>query len=255
MRAAPLQPPSDPQRRHARRRAISLALTIGVHLLLLLMLIRLAPPLSGPPQAETATVFELEPDKGSAPKQAKAVAKKHASGGARAPTPNPRKTPPPQPPPVVPEATGPLKMMVLSQNDYRSADIGAMPKGASIAATGATSGAGSGDNSGDTAGAGTGPGGEKLYNAEWYREPTQAELATYLPRGAFGWGEIACRTVAGFRVEDCKELGNEPQGSGLARAVREAAWQFRVRPPRIGGKSMVGEWVRIHIDYREKTKG
>jgi len=37
--------------------------------------------------------------------------------------------------------------------------------------------------------------------------------------------------------------------SGIANAVLAAAWQFRVRPPQKGGMPMVGEWVRIRIDY------
>jgi hypothetical protein len=51
------------------------------------------------------------------------------------------------------------------------------------------------------------------------------------------------------RVEDCVGLSEYPQGSQINRAVLAVAWEFKVRPPRIGGRSLVGSWVRLRIDY------
>jgi protein TonB len=98
---------------------------------------------------------------------------------------------------------------------------------------------------------GHGPHGEPLYAADWLTRPTHAQINPYIPARAkeSGWGLIACRTASGFRVEDCHDLDEEPEGSGLAEAVRQAAWQFRVRPPRVGRRDLVGAWVSIRIDY------
>jgi protein TonB len=128
-------------------------------------------------------------------------------------------------------------MIEMSKDEMAAADIRNLPRADSGSA-------------GDSEEVGRGPHGEILYNAEWAREPTDAELAGYLPKGApEGSGLIACKTIPENRVDDCVELGNDPPGSHLARAVRLAAWQFRVRPPRKNGRAMIGEWVRIRIDY------
>ncbi len=109
---------------------------------------------------------------------------------------------------------------------------------------------GGGSASRDTERVGTAPNGEPLYAAAWYREPREDEMRAYLStaRGP-GWGLIACRTAPDYRVEDCVPLSEYPEGSQINRAVLAAAWEFKVRPPRIGGRSLVGSWVRIRIDY------
>ena len=98
--------------------------------------------------------------------------------------------------------------------------------------------------------AGSGPNGEPLYAARWYREPYPEELRGYLSTASGpGWALINCRTVSEFRVEDCQLVDEYPENGGMGRAVLAAAWQFKVRPPQVGGRSMVGAWVRIRITY------
>lgn len=136
----------------------------------------------------------------------------------------------------------PLDMIEMSKADMDAADIGKLGTKGSGTAMAA--------KSDDSEEVGRGPHGEVLYAAEWAREPTDAELGGYLPRNApEGYGLIACKTLPQNRVDDCVELANYPPGSHLASAVRQAAWQFRVRPPRKNGRELIGEWVRIRIDY------
>lgn len=150
--------------------------------------------------------------------------------------------------PVEKPTTAPEKpafsFLKVSRADMAAADIGAMKSSGS----GSPSGGGS---SGSTYGPGEGPGGATLYNAAWYREPTDAQLGGYLPANSprSGWGMIACQTIERYRVENCQILGESPRGSGFGRAVLNAAWQFQVLPPRVNGKPQVGEWVRIRIEY------
>ena len=136
----------------------------------------------------------------------------------------------------------------LTRAEMKAADIG----GKTGAKAGTALAQGTGDSG--TPGTGDGPGGARLYNADWFREPTEAQLAGYLPKTSpgSGWGMIACQTALRHRVENCEILGESPGGSGYGRAVLNAAWQFQVLPPRINAKAEIGAWVRIKITYSER---
>jgi len=217
-----------------RRRLSGLGLALGINLLILLALLTLG--IRTLPQAPSgAIVVDLVPDSDD----------EEADGSKQKP-PEPKrqvqpKVPPPPVPPVRPKlpvtSKAPLPWIEISKADMVAGDISNLPK--SAAGTG-----------GDSEEVGRAPNGEILYAAEWARRPTNAELGGYLPRNApDGWGMIACKTISGNRVDECVELGQSPQGSHLASAVRQAAWQFRVRPPRKNGQPLIGTWVRIRIDY------
>lgn len=238
----------------ARRRSLSLLLTIIAHALLLWMLLRLAPEQFAPMRraAGALMTFAVQPSPEPTPQRARqeqkqAAAQPAASRAAAAP---------PIPPPVVKLPTAPAKpyeVMELSRDDMATLDATMSHRVYGPPAPGSESARGGGDDTPSTAG----PNGERLYAAEWYREPTQAEIGPYLPHSATPgtWGEIACRTVARFHVEDCRELGDSLPGVGIARAMRQAAFQFLVRPPRVGGQSLTGTWVRIRITITRKGEG
>ena len=232
----------DWQRPDLRQRAVVLGLTLAVELLIVLLIIifggsRVREPIvSASPTAIVFVPNEVARAPSPQPKRsaAKAVPK---------PTPPvPRRTPP-----VLPVPKADLPFIPMSKSDLAASDIAGL---GSAAAPAAAAGAGA-----KTAGVGEGPGGVTLYNAEWVREPSNAELRTYLPRdvGPGSWALIACQTIAHNHVENCAPLGESPRGSGLSKAMRLAAWQFQVRPPRIDGKPMVGAWVKIRIDFSDRS--
>lgn len=249
MLAARYRPRTD------RRRGAAFVLAVLAHLLIVWLLLRLGPSeVTRPAPPRRPATFTMLPDaEQQAPKPAsRPRAPTHAAtrrASAAAPTPS-RARPPVPPPPPVPsrlpaQPTAPAPPSLFGDKSlFGAGDIAALSHG--------DAGAGN-DTSKDSAavyGPGEGSGGQQLFNAEWYREPTDAELATYLPPNLplGSWGTIACQTVARYHVENCRSIGEQPLGSGLGRALRLASWQFLVLPPRKNGKAMIGAWVRIRID-------
>lgn len=171
--------------------------------------------------------------------------------------PRPQAEPQPQPPvqqqpqPQAPPA--PSRPALIPMPRGQMPDIASIPSApaAPSAQSAPAYGPANTPREGDSVRVGTAPDGKPLYAAQWYREPYESELAGYLSTAQGpGWGLIACKTAPQFRVEQCVALDESPAGSQMARAVLAAAWQFQVRPPRLGGRPMYGEWVRIRIDYR-----
>ncbi len=216
-----------------------LAIVLGLHVLLILLLLLLAPPQpKGKPGVTSmigVNIAAPTPERAQPTPEQKPVVR----------PPSPRSAPQPKPMVTVPDA--PPAKWTFGDADLRGFDIAKVPQAEAspqVAAGGPP----------DSAVVGVAPDGSKLYAAEWQREPTDAELAFYLSKArrtnrAGDWGLIACRTAPRFKVEDCKAIGESP-GSGLGYAVQEAAWQFRVKPPRIDGEYQVGTWVSIRIDIR-----
>ena len=254
MLSASFQTHADRERTPLQRRLGGILFALLIELLLVILLLSLnysqpepkkvpAPPLS----------FSLipSPEKGGGQKAAKpapsARSKPVPSKSDVTPTPVPLIPPPPKS--VPPPKADPFPDLVRVDKDaMASSDISKIHSETA-------DGGGSGKDSIAAYGPGEGPGGQPLYNAEWVREPTQAELAFYLPPiKESGWALIACKTAPDNRVENCRTMGESPLGSGLSRGFRQAAWQFRVYPPRVGGKKLIGAWVRIYYQLTVTTK-
>lgn len=232
-----------------RERAVSAVLSLAICALLGWMLVRMgafAP--TAPGNGSRLVAVDVSNHEADKARQAERTPVRHlAAASASAPVVTP-------PPPVPTESPLPaLNLIPLSREQMAAADIGRMPRRGLAAGPPASQGGGA-----EAPGGGDGPGGAHLYAAEWVREPTRAEMATYIPKGANtpgSWAMIACRTVDRFHVEDCREMAESPPGSGLARGLRQASWQFLVRPPRVNGQAMVGSWVRIRFDFTRAPEG
>ncbi|MCY7281249.1 MAG: hypothetical protein LH610_10225 [Sphingomonas bacterium] len=225
---------ADWRRPSGRQRALVIGLTLVAELLFLLVLFGLGPASWSGRKQSQPTLVELipSPQAAVAPEPAKS-----AEAKAKPPPKVPQPTTPRLPP--TPLAKSPF--VKLTREEYAAADISKL---GSAGGQGKSQGA-------NSAAVGTGPGGATLYKAEWYRRPSNAELNGYMTKSPEpgSWAEVACKTIADNRVENCQALDEFPRGSGLGRAVRLAGWQFRIRPPRIDGKPMVGTWVLVHIDF------
>jgi protein TonB len=117
---------------------------------------------------------------------------------------------------------------------------------------GAVQGPAGGSREGDSQRVGTAPNGEPLYAARWYREPGE-EIRGFFADATPGTAMIACRTIPNFYVTDCVPLDETP-GSQISKSMLAAAGQFRVRPAQLGGRPLVGSWVRIRYILTERRQ-
>ena len=242
---------TDWSREDLRRRGLGLAIALLLEVIIILAILSLSMRAGGPAAGTGGlSTFSLEAEAESTSSAEKSETQTPVTteqkSTATPPIPKPLLPPvnPVQAPPPSPD------FIKVSKSDFDAMDLSKLPAG---------DGAGAGDSKGSGQGAkgmmgpGLGPGGSQLYPVAWLREPYDSELAPYLatvkriPPGASA--DIACRMIERNRVENCQIIGENPRGTGLAKALRLAAWQFLVKPPRIDNKPQLGVWVRIRFNF------
>lgn len=247
---------TDWERADLRRRGYGLAIALLLEALLIIAILSLSMRSGGPEAGKRGlSTFSLEAEAESASadkSETETPVTKEQQRNFNPPIPkpllppvNPVKAPPPSP-----------DFIKVSKSELDAMDLSKMPASGS---TGLGDSKGSGQAAKGMMGPGLGPGGAQLYPVAWLREPYDSELRPYLaaarsvPNGATA--DIACRMIEHNRVENCQIIGENPRGTGLAQALRKAAWQFLVKPPRIDDKPQLGVWVRIHFDFGVKAVG
>ena len=164
--------------RSGRRRAVSFGLAVAAHLLVVLLLLRLGPePVQRLVEDAPLATFDVAPAPEDRPKPepARVTAKTPRS---RADAPSPAPAAPKATTPVTATKPPPMILLPGGMELFDAADIGKMHA--------APGDGGDSDGAGDSVaayGPGAGPGGQKLYNADWYRRPSDTELAGYMPAG------------------------------------------------------------------------
>lgn len=196
------------RRRHAPDRT-ALALTIGVHGVLLLLVLTMRPPsVPAPPSIPTLALFDVAPP----------------------PPPPIDTTPQPLAPPSPPSAVVPSPFGA----DQDVAQLVGPPS------TGAGMGAGTGRGAGSGAGDG-GAGKTRYARASWIYRPSDAELRRFWPADAVrdrisGRALLACQVPRSGRPERCWLVSDTPADMGFGTAAVQMAPLFRIRPVLRNGK-------------------
>ncbi len=246
--------PTDWSREDIRRRGIGLFIALLLECIIIIGILSLSMRAGGPTGSRGLSTFSLQAEAESASSADKSETKTPITKVQKsdvAPS-----IPPPLLPPVNPIKVPPANpdFIKVSKSEFDAMDLSKLPANGS---SGSGEGKGSGQGNKGMMGPGLGPGGAQLYPVAWLREPYDSELSPYLatikriPPGASA--DIACRMAEHNRVENCQIIGESPRGTGLAKALRLAAWQFLVKPPRIDNKPQLGVWVRIHFDFGVKA--
>lgn len=222
----------------ARNRKVSLVIVLLVEALIIVALLTLA----GTPQVSRRKQSDLVALTIAAEKTASEKSRSRPLPQKKTAATPVKAAQPPLPTPPIPTPN----MVVVSKEDFEASDISKLGK---------SSGGAAGGGAKSAYGPGDGPGGKTLYPAEWYVEPPRSALALYLPNGAppGAWAMVACRTIERYHVDNCYTLGQSHPG--LSSALRQAAWQFLVLPPRVDGRPLVGAWVRIRFEFTKKPDG
>jgi protein TonB len=227
------------------RRAVGLGVALLLEALLILLLLTLGESGNLAKKAgPVLTTFDAGETEEAPQPEEKPPEPQQAARTVTRPQPRPDQPQPPKPAPPPP-------LIQLPRDNGPTFDISQLPREpAKPTPAQPPVGPPAPSTRGDTPVVGTAPNGQPLYAAQWYREPTEQEMAGYLSTAQPGWGLIACKTAPEYRVEDCVLLDEYPEGSNIGRATLAASWQFKVRPPRKGNRYLVGEWVRIRITYQ-----
>jgi periplasmic protein TonB len=118
---------------------------------------------------------------------------------------------------------------------------------APLAGSGSGTGEGVRDDAGDSAAT-------QFYPADWVTVPGDRELGPYDPpearrRRIRGDVLLACRVRANRHVHHCRTVQEQPKSWGFGAAALDAAWQFRIYPPRRDGQVIDDAWVLIPIHF------
>ncbi|MBN8810229.1 MULTISPECIES: energy transducer TonB [unclassified Sphingomonas] len=97
----------------------------------------------------------------------------------------------------------------------------------------------------------------RLFPASWAEMPSQRLLGKHNPprpryEGVSGGALLACHVLPSRRLADCEVLRETPEGYGFGKAAREAATDFRVNPPMLGGQVVARGRVAIPVAFRNR---